>query len=554
MFGLEQLERLWNGLLALGGRRLAGLGMIGLTVFAAVGFGSYYLSRPELETLYIGLNAQDVSRIGATLKEAGIAFDVNSQGNAVSVRRGQTAQARMLLAEKGLPTSANAGYELFDKMGSIGLTSFMQEVTRVRALEGEIARTIQAMKGVKGARVHIVLQDAGSFRRNRQPPSASVIIRTETAGDFSSGPAIRHLVAAAIPGMTVDQVTVLSTDGTILASGGDVFNATPARMLSLEKTVAKELQDNVRKTLAPYLGLDNFEVSVAARLNTDKRQTNETNFNPEGKAERSVRTVKETGSAQNSNAGRTAVGVEQNIPADQAATPGGGEQTKKQNERREELTNYEVSSKTIQTVSEGYKIEGLTIAVVVNRKRMLASLGDGANAEALEKQLKEVERLIGSAAGVDSKRGDRITVAAVDFLPNDRMSEPAAAPGIVAQLLEHTGSFIKAGTMLAITMLLIWFGLRPATRALLEGKGGDSAPQLPNFQTAAQEGFPQASGDSQAAGGAARFGPQEVPNLIADLTSKIGRSPQKRLEQMIDFDEEQAATILKQWMREARNA
>src|SRR5262245_17425725 len=430
MFGLEQLERLWNGLLALGARRLAALGLIGLTVFAAVGFGSYYLSRPELETLYIGLNAQDVSRIGAALKEAGIAFDVNSQGNAVSVRRGQTAQARMLLAEKGLPTSSNAGYELFDKMGSMGLTSFMQEVTRLRALEGEIARTIQAMKGVKGARVHIVLQDAGSFRRARQPPSASVIIRTETAGDFASGPAIRHLVAAAIPGMTVDQVTVLSTDGTILASGGDALNATPARMLSLERTVAKELQDNVRKTLAPYLGLENFEVSVASRLNTDKRQTNETNFNPEGKAERSVRTVKETGSAQNSNAGRTAVGVEQNIPADQATAPGGAEQTKKQNERREELTNYEVSSKTIQTISEGYKIEGLTIAVVVNRKRVLASLGDGANAEAVDKQLKEVERLVGSAAGVDAKRGDRITVAAVDFLPNDRMGEPAAAPGI----------------------------------------------------------------------------------------------------------------------------
>ena len=153
--------------------------LIGLAVFAAVGFGSYYLSRPDLETLYIGLNAQDVSRIGAALKEAGIVFDVNSQGTTVLVKRGQTAQARMLLAEKGLPTSANAGYELFDKMGSMGLTSFMQEITRVRALEGEIARTIQAMKGVKAARVHIVMPDTGSFRRIRQAPSASVIIRTE---------------------------------------------------------------------------------------------------------------------------------------------------------------------------------------------------------------------------------------------------------------------------------------------------------------------------------------------------------------------------------------
>jgi flagellar M-ring protein FliF len=554
MFGLEQLERLWSSLLGLGGRRLAGLGLIGLTVFAAVAFGSYYLSRPELETLYVGLNAQDVSRIGAALKEAGITFDVNSQGNTVSVRRGQTAQARMLLAEKGLPTSANAGYELFDKMGSMGLTSFMQEITRVRALEGEIARTIQAMKGVKAARVHIVLQDAGSFRRARQPPSASVIIRTETAGDFSSGPAIRHLVAAAIPGMTIDQVSVLSTDGAILAAGGDTASATPAKMMSLERTVAKELQDNVRKTLAPYLGLDNFEISVAARLNTDKRQINETNFNPDAKAERSVRTVKETGSQQNSNAGGKTVGVEQNIPADQAATAASGDQAKKQNERREELTNYEVSSKTIQTVSEGYKIESLTIAVVVNRKRLMASLGDGANAEALQSQLKEVERLVGSAAGVDAARGDRVTVAAVEFLPNDRLNEPLPSPGMLALLMDHTSAAIKGLTMLAITALLIWFGLRPATRALLEARPADAAPQLPDFQTAMPDGFPQAAADPQAASVGARFGPLEVPNLIADLTSKMGRTPQKRLEQMIDFDEEQAASILKQWMRGARSA
>jgi flagellar M-ring protein FliF len=553
MFGLEQLERLWSSLLGLGARRLAGLGLIGLTVFAAVGFGSYYLSRPELETLYVGLSAQDVSRIGAALKEAGITFDVNAQGNAVSVRRGQTVQARMLLAEKGLPTSANAGYELFDKLGSMGLTSFMQEITRVRALEGEIARTIQAMKGVKAARVHIVLPDAGSFRRTRQPPSASVIIRTEAAGDFSAGPAIRHLVAAAVPGMTIDQVSVLSTDGTILAAGGDTANATPGKMLSLERTVAKELQDNVRKTLAPYLGLDNFEISVAARLNTDKRQINETNFNPEAKAERSVRTVKETGSQQNSNANSKTVGVEQNIPADQAAT-GGGDQAKKQNERREELTNYEVSSKTVQTVSEGYKIENLTIAVVVNRKRLMASLGDGANADALQNQLKEVERLVGSAAGVDTSRGDRVTVAAVEFLPNDR-NDAVPGPGILAQLMDHTSAAIKGVTMLVITMLLIWFGLRPATRALLEGKGAGAVPQLPDLQAAAPQGFHQpAAAASQSAAPSVRVGGLEVPNLIADLTSKMGRSPQKRLEQMIDFDEEQAAAILKQWMRGARSA
>jgi flagellar M-ring protein FliF len=543
MIGREQLERLWSNLLALGARRLVALAAVGIGVFTAVGFGSYYLSRPDYETLYVGLNAQDVSRIGATLREAGIAFDVGSDGTKVLVRNGQTAQARMLLAEKGLPSSANSGYELFDKLGPMGLTSFMQEVTRVRALEGEIARTIQAMKGVKAARVHIVLPDAGSFRRTRQAPSASVVIRTEWAGDTSSAQAIRHLVAAAVPGMTVDQVTVLNTDGTVMASSGDAESAAPGRMAALEKTVSKELQGNVRKTLAPYLGLDNFEISVAARINTDKRQISETEYNPETRVERSVRVVKETGSSQNQNS-RAAAGVEQNLPADQPATKS-GDQSSRQNERREELTNYEMSTKTISTLSDGYKIENLTIAVVVNRKRLVASLGKDAGQEAIDKQLKEVESLVGSAAGIDTKRGDRVTIAAVDFFRNEQPLEAVPSPDILELLLRQAGSFLNAGTVLVATLILIWFGLRPAIRAILEQPapkeiaGGGLAVEK---STAAQS----------IAGPKHPSEPQ--PNLIADLTSRLGRTPQKRLEQMVDLDEDQAAAILRQWIRGAGRA
>ena len=138
---------------------------------------SVYLNRPAYETLYVGLERADVNQIGLVLGEAGIGFDVASDGTTVLVPAGTTAQARMLLAEKGLPTSANAGYELFDNVGSLGLTSFMQQITRVRALEGEIARTIQSIQGIKAARVHIVMSERANFRRDEQKPSASVVIR-----------------------------------------------------------------------------------------------------------------------------------------------------------------------------------------------------------------------------------------------------------------------------------------------------------------------------------------------------------------------------------------
>lgn len=558
MLGLEQLDRLWANLLALGTKRLAALGLVGLAVFASVGFGSYYLSRSDYDTLYSGLNAQDISRIGAVLKEAGIDFDVNSEGTRVMVRREQTAEARMLLAEKGLPSSSNAGYELFDKLGPIGLTSFMQEVTRVRAIEGELARTIQAMKGVKAARVHIVLPETGSFRRGRQPASASVVIRTEMSADASTAHAIRHLVSAAVPGLTVDDISVLSTDGTVLASAGDASSSSSARKMELEKTVSKDLGDNVRKTLAPYLGLDNFEVSVAARLNLDKKQTNETSFDPDSKVERSLRVVKESGSQLDSNS-RQPVGVEQNVP-DQGATGSGGDQSKRTNDRREDLTNYELSSKTVSTTSEGYRIEALTIAVVLNRKRLLASLGESATPEAMQAQIKEVERLVGTSAGVDTKRGDQISVAAVEFAEDSRLADGSDSASLMGPLIGLATGLIKAVTVLGLVFIVVMFGLRPITRALIDEKEAQVAGGT--LEAAGAGGIGDGSllvsgddaeaaalaGDSAAT--AELLGIKGEPNLIEDISTDVMRMSQRRLEQMVALDEEMAANILKQWMRE----
>lgn len=540
----DQLKQLWGNLLGLGPRRLAVLGLVGLTVFVAVGFGSYYLSRPDYETLYAGLDAQDVARIGSALQESGIAFDVNPEGTSVLVHPGQTSRARMLLAEKGLPNSASAGYELFDKMGAIGLTSFMQEITRVRALEGEIGRTIQGMKGVRAARVHIVMADTGSFRRSTQQPSASVVIRTDSSGDFSSAQAIRHLVSAAVPGLAIDNVRVLSTDGTVLSGGDGSINAAPTKMLELERTVASELKQNVSQTLAPYIGVDNFQLSVAARLNMDKRQINETAFDPESRFERSRRTIKEKSNSK--DAGNTQpVGVDQNLPAEPTQNAASDNSSSRASERKEELKNFEANSKTTSTVSDGYRIEALTVAVVVNKRRLEALLGAGASQQAIDAKLKEVENLVASATGTDQKRGDRITVAAVDFLSRDEMMEPIASPGVGDYLLGQVDTLVKALAILGAVIILVWFGLRPATRMLLEFQ--------PQAQPLAQGiGATELPFEPQIAPAFAvepQFAAESAADLIGDLTSRINRNPQKRLEQMVDFDEDQAVSILKQWLR-----
>ncbi|MCJ2036251.1 flagellar basal-body MS-ring/collar protein FliF [Methylobacterium sp. J-068] len=564
MSGLQHAERLWNNILALGGRRIAALSLIGVVVFLAVGLGAYYLSRPAQEPLYTGLSREDVGRIGSVLKDANIPFDVSADGAAVLVAYGHTAQARMLLAEKGLPQSAKSGYELFNDLGSLGMTSFMQEVTRVRALEGEIARTIQGMKGVKAARVHIVLPDRGSFRRDQQPPSASVVVRTEPADDVSGAQSIRHLVASAVPGMKPDRVTVIGSDGSLLLSGDDAAAVPTGKMATLEKTIGHEVQDNIRRTLTPYLGVGNFEVSVAARLNTDKTVQNETIFNPDQRVERSTRAVRETENSQNRNAAQRPTSAQGNLP-EQRARSDGNDSASNETQKREDLTNYEISSKTIQTVSDGYNIKQISVAVLVNRARLAALAGPDASKAAIDAQVAEIEQLVGSAAGFNKDRGDNVKVAAVGFVNDGQPLEPVAPLSLTDVLMRQSATLINAGTILLVAGLLIWFGLRPAMRAILEIPAAQQeearalaaaaeaqalAASAPNAALAA----PAASGQVVGANGdvPSLAAPNPVASMIEDLTEKLNRSPQKRLEQMIETDEAQAAEILKRWLlREA---
>ncbi len=549
MTGREQIERLWASLQKLGSRRLIALAMIGLSVFVMTGLAGYFLSRPAMEVLYSGLDRQDVNRIGAALREADVVFDVNADGNTILVRYGETSRARMLLAEKGLPNSPNAGNELFDKLGSLGLTSFMQEVTRVRALEGELARTIQLMRGVKAARVHIVMPDEGSFRRTRQPPSASVVIRTDAADDLSAARAIRHLVAASVPGMKMEEVTVLNTEGALLATGNDLADTAPGGMLTLEKTVSQEILDNIRKTLAPYLGLRNFQVSVAARLNTDKKQTNETIFNPDSRVERSVRVMRQNQVSQNSSS-QSPVTAERNIPQETPRADD-GKQSNEENQKREELTNYELSSKTINTVSGGYGIESLSVAVLVNRASLAAALGDKATPEAIDRQMSELGQLVASAAGAHTERGDVIKISAVDFIDAGRELEPQPPPPVAELLLRQSGNVLNAATVLIVTLLLIWFGLRPAAKAIFSApsRAVDASVEL-----AALENLAGLDAEDEARPQLQNWGGQGDVNLIEDLANMPRRSPQKRLEQIVEYDEEQAAAILKQWMHRGERA
>lgn len=560
----EQLQTIVNNLKAFGPQRLAMMGGVLVAVIGLVAAAAVFLNRPAYETLYVGLERSDVNQIGMVLGEAGIDFDVKSDGTSVLVAAGQTAKARMLLAEKGLPTSANAGYELFDNVGSLGLTSFMQQVTRVRALEGEIARTLQSLQGIKAARVHLVLSERGSFRRDEQKPSASVVIRTSGIDARSEANAIRHLVAAAVPGLDAENVTVLDASGQLLAAGEDPTSTSAARSLGVQQTVEAAVEDSIRRALMPYLGPENFRASVKAEVNTDTRQTEETIFDPESRVERSTQTTR-TNENSSQNTAAAPASVEQNLPETESQSSTGPQSTE-QNERKEEVTNYEINSKRIATTSNGYSVNKMSVAVVVNRARIAAILGEGATPEQIEARVNEIRTLVMAAAGMDEKRGDAVTVSAVEFIDGlDGVDVPA--PGIMDSLSTQAGTLINAGAFIIVAALLAFFGLRPLMSAIrgdtpaAAAAGGMPGMDMPMLGSNGFDPMPLALPNADMAAALianAQAGDMPPPMMgfpdmmpgnsaLDDLRQKIKPAPQDRLARMVDLNEERTAQILRKW-------
>lgn len=567
----NQISQIANNLAELGQGRLAILGGLGAFAVVLLLAAAVFLNKPVNESLYIGLSGEDINQIGIALSESQMLYEVGADGSSIYVPAGTALQARAMLAERGLPNSTSSGYELFDDVGSLGMTSFMQEVTRVRALEGEISRTIQKINGITAARVHIVMAEAGSFRSGEQKPSASVMVKTSNAVARRSAESIRHLVASSVPGLLVDDVTVLDSTGKLLASGDDYSNSNLNRSMSIVSLIQNEIENNIDKALSPFLGIDNFRSSVTARVNTDTQQIQETVFDPESRVERSTRVTRENQTSSETTSAQPAT-VEQNIPDQAADGAGAGPSSSELAERKEEQTNYEINSKVIQTVRNSYDIQKLSIAVVVNDARVKEMLGENATDQQLSDYLAELEQVVVTAAGIDADRGDVIKLTKMEFLADEMLVEDIPSGGFMEMLTAQLGTIINALSFIIVAFLLVWFGFRPVLNPAGAGSGvsgggadgldpldiGGDGLELPDFSPggmgdggpASMEGFGADFGfDASDMGGGGAGGGDEGAIIEEGIgfTGRVKGGPEKRLSSMVEISEERAAKVLRKW-------
>ena len=523
---LKKLKELGPLRLAIFG--VSGVGFISLVFFLLMRSGS-----PDMSLLYRDLDPQESVKVLDNLQSQGINFEVKAGSLYVPV--GQLLKARMSLAELGVSPGSSIGYEIFDKSDALGTTSFVQNVNLVRALEGELARTIQTIQSIAQARVHIVMPERKIFSKEKRKPSAAVVIRMRAMATLSDEQvrAIRYLVSSSVPELPVDGVSVLDDRGVLLASdsdkeGHDASKAAEERRVVYETRLGRMIESLLEQSL----GVGSVRAEVSAELDYNAVTEQSETFNPDGQVVRSQQNVADQSKSKGGN--DQATGVQQELPNVQQ-NQGAGKGESSESNKTEETTNYEIS-KTVRTAVRGLGgVKRLSVAVVIDGVHSKNEQGEDVYKERTQDEMDKYKRLIQAAVGYQQDRGDVVDVENLRFQrPIDDLSgESSWLPRLSEQNMMRLMELALLGVF---ALILFFFGIRPylqqLARARLEAAQAEA-------DAAVGEGEGGGDGEGDEEGDKALKGWEKLPeDELRTLVNKLA------LEQP-----ERAASIVRLWMK-----
>lgn len=494
--------------------------------------------------LFSGVEAREAAEITQRLDAANIPYEMRGDGSSIFVPRSQVPEARMMLSADGLPSRGSIGYEIFDQPDALGQTQFQQNINRLRALEGELARTIASLDGIASARVHLVLPERQLFQRDSEQPSASIVLQLRrdalTSGQVR---AIRNLVASATPGLSTNRVTILDETGRLLAAAsteeGVDADGVDARQAAIEERIRHTVTDIVEGVV----GAGNARVQVNAEMDFSRVSETSETFDPEGRVVRSTSSSEETGSSTDGRAANGAT-AGANVP-DGAGASGGPAGASDNNETSSETVNYEISRTTRTEVSEGGRMRRLSVAVAVDGVTTPGAEGAEATyAPRSEEEMQRITALVRSAVGFSQPRGDTVEVVNVQFTRAPIEGEEAAAPGMF-----DFGSFdlmriIEIVAMLIASLAFVFFVLRPLIGGLV--RGGSSPPALPGPAGAAAA-LP--GGGAMAALPAPDDGDPAID--IAQIQGRVRASSVKKVAEVVEKHPDESIQIIRGWLNNA---
>jgi flagellar M-ring protein FliF len=539
----------------LGPLRLSLLGAVAVGLLGFFFFFSMRLSQPPMGLLYSELSAQDAAAITTRLEQQQVPFDLRNNGNTIFVPEDRVLRLRLSFAEAGIPRGGSIGYEIFDKGETLGQTNFMQQLNHVRALEGELARTISALQPVQSARVHLVIPRRDLFNRERQEPTASVIVRMRDAGNRlprQQVQAIQSLVSAAVPGMRPIRVSVVDDRGNLLARGqaeGDDPTALNNSAEELRRGYEQRLSRTIETVLERVVGPGKARAEVAVDLDFDRIVTNKEDFDPDRQVVRSTQTVTEQNEASESAAQVT---VQNNLP--DSGQDAGGPRTTNRGNRTEETTNFEIAKTITQHVREQGVIRRMTVAVLVD------GTIQGAGAERQwqprpEEELQRLTALVRNAIGFDQRRGDTLELVNLRFYAPEELPVDTTEPGLFDFSKQDIMRIAEVFVMAIVALLVILLVARPIINHVLKSAAEKRETERAAAEAAAAQAQMLPGGGAPGmlpgAGPAPGMeGPSEIEQMIdiAQVEGRVRASSIKKIGEIVEKHPEEAVAILRTWM------
>jgi flagellar M-ring protein FliF len=543
------VQGLLDFLRTIGGARL---GAMAAVTVALVGFFAFVILRitaPQMTPLFTELSPADSGAIVKDLERQGIAFEIKGDGASVLVPKDQVARLRMKLAEAGLPKGGSVGYEIFDKSDVLGATSFVQNINHLRALEGELARTIRAIDRVQGARVHLVLPERPLFSREKVEPSASIVLKVRGSLEAQQVRAVRHLVASAVNGLRPERISIVDEAGQLLADGARADGAAELGSAGLERQQGFErrLREQIESIVSSVVGPGRARVQLTADFDLNRiTQTSDT-FDPEGRVVRSSQTREES-SSNGEKTGEVTVGNE--LPgANQRSGETGS--ARDQNRKSEEVVNYEISRTTKTEVIEGGRVKRISAAVLVDGTYAKNDKGESVYQPRSKEEIDRIAALVRSAVGYDQKRGDQIEVVNLRFaeVPVAAVSEPAGWPG----LFDLTKADILRGAELAVMALLsalvVLFVVRPLVSRIVTPDERSAMRREP----AALPGATAPSGTAAAADEPIAALPSKTAKMIdiAQVKGQVHAQSIHKVGELADHNPQETVSIIRHWLHDA---
>jgi flagellar M-ring protein FliF len=535
---------------SLGAARMAA--MVAVTL-ALIGFFAFIMMRvtaPQMTPLFTDLSFDDSAAIVKDLERQGIPYELKADNAIVLVPKDTVPRLRMKLAEAGLPKGGGVGYEIFDKSDALGATSFVQNINHLRALEGELARTIRAIDRVQAARVHLVLPERALFSRDKAEASASIVLKVRGTLEAQQVRAIRHLVASAVNGLKPERVSIVDEAGRLLADGA---TETALGLSADERQVAFErrLRDQVEAIVTSVVGPGHTRVQLTADFDFNRVTQTSEKFDPEGRVMRSSQTREESSASNEGRDGQVTVGNE--LPG-AARPPADGNATREQSKKSEEILNYEISRSTKTEVTEGGRVNRISVAVLVDGSYPKNDRGETTYQPREKEEIDRIAALVRTAIGFDQKRGDQVEVVNLRFaeVPANIIPEPAGLMSFLTFTKDDVMHWIELAVMVMLALIVLLLVVRPLVRRILETEPAPSKDA--NIAGAI------ASGDVQAvlAAGAtaqeikAAVVPSPTAKMIdiAQVQGQVHAQSVQKVGELADQNPNETVSILRSWLHE----